>query len=681
MLSKTIYKPGVIKDDTQYASAGYAVDSDKIRYVRGRPESQAGYEDQLAGVKLDGIGRTLFAWTDTQGITYEAVGTNSKLYVVSEGAYYDVTPLYPADDGTGTATSAGGPTVTVTSALHGLRNGSYVYMQGTPTTAIGGTGAFGVDPFFTQEGVQLIKATLVNHGFKSGDLVTIAGAVAFNGITDLNGQKTVFVTDPDTFTFMSDLVATGSGSGGGAGATYSWFEGFEVTIVDENTFTIQNHPGSVYAAQAVTWFGTLPAGRVDSVNLGGYSTGPYSVDRFGYSLSAIYRSDYQARTWALDNLGTFLVANPIGGGVYMWKLNTSTRAEIVPNAPTRNDYMIVTEEGAIMVFGTINTDAVYDPMVIRWSDIRTSITGTTTWETWTPAPGNLSGEYRLSVGSYLVGAQKTKDGIGIWSDTAFFFSQFVPNVDIIYSFSLIATGCGLAGPNASIEKDGMLYWMTMKVGFHSYDSGSPSLLACPVRRYVMDSINVVQAAKVWCAYDAAYDGVTWAYPVSSEVDRYVRLDVKEVVDANSGWSIGSTDMTAWVDRNPIPFPTAYRVDGMLTFQDKGRSANGDVIERFVEYAPVEIDGDGAIAGTYVLNVSKVVFDATCEGDIDCEIRLRRWPNAPDVIKGPYPQTSSTQYTGVRGQGRQAGFLWRSFGYNDFWRLGDIRYDISQGPRR
>lgn len=681
MLSKTVYNPGVIKDDTKYASAGYAVDSDKIRFVRGKVESQAGYEDQLGGVKLDGVGRSLFAWTDNQGVTHEAVGTHNKLYVVTDGAYHDITPMDSSLDGSGTVSDGGGTTLNINSTSHGLRNGSYIYANCTTAAVnVGSSGSFLISPFYVSEGNNIVIATLASHGFNSGDVVTIAGSSTFNGVTDLDGDKTIFVTDADTFTFDSSDTATATGSGGGT-PTHANNEGFEITIIDGDNFSIQTPFTAFGGAPAITWLGTLPAGRIDAIRPGGYSSGSYGVDRWGYSSEAVYRSDYQPRVWSLDSIGQFLVANPLGGGVYIWELNTSNRAVLVPNAPLQNDSMLVTEEGAIMVFGTLNTDGDYDPMCVRWSDIRTSITGTTTWETWVNAPGNLAGEYRLQDGSFLVGAIKTKSGLAVWSDTSLIFSQFVQNVSLIYSFDLISTGCGLAGPNACVEKDGMVYWATLKVGFHSFNSGSPDLLSCPVRKYFVDNINTLQAYKCWTAYDAAYDGVTFAYPVGDEIDTYVRLDTKEMYDQNSGWSVGTTDKTAWIDRNPLDYPTSYRSDGMLCFEDKGRSANGAAIDRFIEYSPIEIDQEGAIDGTYVINISKVVFDATCEGDMDVELRLQRWPNGPLTTKGPFVQSSAVEYTGVRAQGRQAGFLWRSFGSDDYWRLGDIRYDISQGPRR
>lgn len=679
MLTKMKYLPGVIKDDTVYSSTGHAVDSDKIRFVRGRAESLGGYEDILLGGRFDGVCRGLHAWTDIKGNTFTAIGTHTKLYVEIEGQLYDVTPL-EAVVNTATADPGSGPTlVDITQANHGLKIGDTVYALsalGFPNNHIGETGTFFLpNSFFTSEGSNLVTALQPGHGWNDGDLIDIVLFTPFNGV-DLTGLQTVKVLDADTVQFGSDTEATATGFGGGSPGWAQYQQFKVIDVIDANTFTIDvGVATSPFAGDAVVYYPELAIGRVDSIRPGGYSLDTYSEGRYGFSPNPEFRADFQARTWALDNLVQFLVANPCGGKVYIWELNTSARATAVTNAPLHNDYMTVTAEGAIMVFGTIMTDATYDPLGVRWSDTRTG--AGTPYTTWTPALSNLAGEDRLSVGSYIVAAKKTNSGIGVFTDTSFNIGQYVANVNIVYQFTHISTGCGLAGPNAVTEKDGTLHWFTPKVGFHRYESGAPVQYPCPVRRFVTDNVNEVQLAKVYAAMDGQYNAVYWFYPVSKEVDRYVRVDLDEMTDNNTGWSVGTTDMTAWLDRNPNPNPVSTRIDGMYCRQEAGRSANGDTISRHIEYAPLEIDDNG----TNVINISKVIFDATCEGDIDLSLYLKRFPNAPLVVKGPYPQDANTLYTGIRGQGRQAGFLWRSFGANDYWRFGDVRFDTSQGPRR
>lgn len=60
-----------------------------------------------------------------------------------------------------------------------------------------------------------------SHGLKAGDTVTIAGAVAGNGLLDagLNGTKTVLATTVDTFTYQATSAANATGALGGDAMT------------------------------------------------------------------------------------------------------------------------------------------------------------------------------------------------------------------------------------------------------------------------------------------------------------------------------------------------------------------------------------------------------------------------------------------------------------------------------
>ena len=84
-----------------------------------------------------------------------------------------------------------------------------------------------------------------------------------------------------------------------------------------------------------------------------------------------------------------------------------------------------------------------------------------------------------------------------------------------------------------------------------------------------------------------------------------------------------------------------------------------------------------------MNINRIVVDARLEGTttLDISLRLRRWPSGPQTLKGPYPRDANTPYNRVRAQGREAGLVIESSGVDDEWRLGTIRLDISEGPRR
>jgi hypothetical protein len=80
-----------------------------------------------------------------------------------------------------------------------------------------------------------VVCTLAAHGFKVGDVITIANATDTGGIiaADLNGDQviTVVATD-DTFTFVADAPGTATEAGGGATVTYQLAEAFAATDVN-----------------------------------------------------------------------------------------------------------------------------------------------------------------------------------------------------------------------------------------------------------------------------------------------------------------------------------------------------------------------------------------------------------------------------------------------------------------
>ena len=79
-LSKLVFKPGLNKDQTNYASEGGWYDIQWARFRSGFPEKMGGWtlktlEDYV------GSARTLFNWITTDGNVLLAIGTNEKIYV------------------------------------------------------------------------------------------------------------------------------------------------------------------------------------------------------------------------------------------------------------------------------------------------------------------------------------------------------------------------------------------------------------------------------------------------------------------------------------------------------------------------------------------------------------------------------------------------------------------------
>ena len=91
-LSKLIFKPGVNRDQTDYASEGGWYSMDKVRFRSGFPEKYGGWTVKTFE-QYEGSARSIFTWATTDGSTLVAVGTNEKIYVDAGTQLYDITPL------------------------------------------------------------------------------------------------------------------------------------------------------------------------------------------------------------------------------------------------------------------------------------------------------------------------------------------------------------------------------------------------------------------------------------------------------------------------------------------------------------------------------------------------------------------------------------------------------------
>ena len=178
-LTKIQFAPGIDKQNTEYGAEGRWTDSDMVRFRYGLPEKIGGWSKLIADT-LIGVVRDLHAWSDLNGVRYMALGTDRKLYVYSEGAAYDITPI--------------------------RRTSGSLTNPFTPVTAS-----------------AVVTVTDTGHGAQAGDFVTFSGASTVNGL-DMNKEFEITTyVDANTYKVTyTGTTASGAGSGGGSSvvATY-----------------------------------------------------------------------------------------------------------------------------------------------------------------------------------------------------------------------------------------------------------------------------------------------------------------------------------------------------------------------------------------------------------------------------------------------------------------------------
>ena len=689
------FKPGIVKDITEY-SAGkngpFWVDGDLIRFKNGYPTKIGGWEKDTinsldsAGTitsteaTLQGIARKMLYWRSiTDGEDRIAVGTHNHLYIVENNALYDITPLRDSTNAATTTTEALDDSETAIDLLSvsGFKTAGVIIIgseiitytgissltltgctRGTNSTSAAAhdSGAAVtqvlIAPITTADESTVITITDSGHGAVVGDFVVFSGAAATGGVTAENlnrkaGYQIVTIPNANTYTITSPTEATSTVSAGG---------GNTVVI----NYLIGNAAGLGYQSStpALGW------------GAGGWGESTWGTPR------AVSESDVSLdnSSWDLDLWGEDLIATVRGHAMYYWDTSSgnTTRASLISeesgatNVPAQVRVTTISfpDRHFIAAGSTSYSSPTFDPMLVRWSTQED-------FTKWGPTALNTAGDQRLQIGTKVVTMVSSREETIISTDEAIYGMTFV-GPPFIFSFRLLATNAGAAGLNTMINVDGNVFWMG-KTNFFTYD-GVVKEIPCSVQYYVFDRMQRNFIDKTIVAHNKKFKEVTWFYvsddnsagTLNPEPDSYVTFNYLE-----NAWSIGTMDRTAWLDSfgfRKVPF--AFDPDGYLYNQETGTSANGSAMSAYVESSPREITQDGE--NLYM--VDKIVPDVTMTSDTNLYVDLntRKYPNAPEVTKGPFTITSSTEKVSTRARGRQVAMKFYSTGTADDWSMGTFR---------
>jgi hypothetical protein len=299
---------------------------------------------------------------------------------------------------------------------------------------------------------------------------------------------------------------------------------------------------------------------------------------------------------------------------------------------------------------------------------------------------NTAGGQRLTDGNFIVSALRSRGQILIWTDTSLHGMQYL-GPPYTFGFQQLGANCGLIGPHASADVNGVAYWMS-KDAFFIFD-GVVKKLPCSVQDYVFKDINFTQAQKVHVGINTQFNEVTWWYCTADTdfIDRYVTYNYLEQV-----WSVGTMARSAWVDLGTYAYPMATKYDpdsmaapqetiyglspgrAVLYNQEFGKNGNGEPIFAYVKSGYFDI-GDG----DQVLFMKRFIPDfKNQEGDLTVRLALRLYPQAPETPSSldPYVIAPNTQKVDTRARGRQIALQIESADLNTNWRFGTMRVDIA-----
>ena len=360
-LQKLQFKPGIVRDTTDYTNEGGWFDCDKIRFRMGLPETIGGWTRLTTSTML-GTCRSIHEWTTLSGNLFIGAGTNQKFYVVEGDAPHDITPIRKTTTGTAT--------------------------------------------FSATSGSAIVNVTDSNNGVFLGDFVTFSNAVSLGGqITAvvLNQEYTVTeIVDGDNYHITVTATANGSDSGNGGGSTVAAYQlniGLDTVAV-----------GSGWGA------GPWSRGAWNSsadVGIPGANLRLWSQDNFGEDLIANVRSG-----------GIYYWDSSAGvSGNRMVNITDLPGGSSVP--VVCNQILVSERDRHVIAFGANpefdqygNATLVQDPLSIRFSS-QESVTD------WATTPTNTAGGLRIGTGSFIVGAVQTKQQVVVFTDISVYTMQFI----------------------------------------------------------------------------------------------------------------------------------------------------------------------------------------------------------------------------------------------------------------
>lgn len=636
-LSKLTFRPGLVKDATDYANEGGWFDANRVRFRQGFPEKIGGWQ-KLSSKSFLGFCRRLIVWDDLRGQKNIGLGTNLKYYINRGGRYYDITPVRnvtTAGEVTFSATD-GSSTVTVTDIAHGALEQDFVVFS--DAVSLGGN----------------ITADVLNQEYQVEELIdsdtyTITARAAGTSISSITVDGQLSPTP---------VIATSSDTGDGGSAVI----------------------GTYYLNRAL-----------DTTVLGlGWGAGTWSRNAWSSASSDPITSS-QLSLWSHDNFGEDLVVNRRGGPIYYWdasadpiermvEVSELSGASDVPSSV--NQVMVSDRDRHVIAFGAVPQGGTeLDPMLIRFSNQEDPAN-------WTATATNTAGDLVLGSGSEIVVAIETRQQTLVLTDTAVYAMQFL-GPPFTFGVNRLSENTSIIAPTAATAVDDLVVWMGEEE-FFVYD-GTIKPLPCPVKDYVFQTMDRTEPFKVTCGTNTAFGEVWWFYPcsISSECDRYVVYNYQQNI-----WYTGRLRRDAWADRANKQLPVAAGGDGYLYYQetglDDGSTNPPSPIHAYIESSPLDIgDGDDFTFMTRIIPDVDFRTSTSPDASVDMTVKAYNYPGQGELTldDGKVSRSASQPvdlYTGkldVRLRGRAFSLRVESSDTGVAWRLGAPRVDIKPDGKR
>ena len=706
-LAKFDFQPGFHRESTQYAEEGRWFDGNRVRFRAGKPENVRGYEIKVS-TSFDGSARDLLAWRDNSNKKRAIFATPDKVYEHDQDRIVDITPLTTAVTLTNCfGTSVGTTRVCCSDGSHGRQVGDYVLFT---SAAVIGSDVTLQGNVYAVNSVINANSFTISVSDNAGATSTQAGNATFNyylatgtsvasqgvgyGASDYNAA------DP-TSVGLSKITATGGSAlvtvscDAAHGGVANDFIIFQNTSIDSVAATIGGNLNLTKTAAGGPQFTIVSVNGTQVIvsaaanaSASGDVTSSINMTALVYKQTAGGGSgrawDEEASAdatdlaldiaqWSLDNWGENVLLNRRGGNIFYFITQASTtpvRATTVTTSPISVNSVIVSPNdrhvialGANEFNASATVSGTFNPMLVRWSDQgdRTN---------WVPSVSSTAGEVVLTDGTKIVGAVRSKNAINIWTDNSLWLMEFA-GPPFTFKFQQAGTNCGMIGPHAGIDYNGVTYWM----GFDNFyaNTGQVEVLDCTVRRFIFDKLNTTYYDKVYAGINSEFKEIIWLFVSTNatECDSYVVFSPEE-----NYWVYGDTFFTTFKDREVFgnTITTGATTTGNFLYNNEPAdvfTGDGATVTSFVESADFDIDD-----GIAFMFMNKIIpdFDLST-GKIKLHLVSKQYPESSESITKEFDITNTTQKVNLRARGRQAKVRVSCDSNNASWRWGSIRLGV------
>ena len=513
------------------------------------------------------------------------------------------------------------------------------------TTAVTLANCFG-----TSSGSTRVCCSDAGHGRVVGDYVYFTSTAAFNNVSlSTNVYPVISVDSANVFTISVTDAANATGSDTGS-ATFNYLIPTGNSIAVAGTgYGAAIYQATVCASNTRAWNDAASADATDIV--------------------------FDITQWSLDNWGNDVIANRSGSNIFYFNSDASTipiRATSITTSPISVNSIVVSPNdrhlialGANEYSASATVSGTFNPMLVRWSDQddRTN---------WVPSVSSTSGEVVLTDGTRIIGGVRSKNGINIWTDNSLWLMQFA-GPPFTFKFTQAGTNCGMIGPHAGIDYNGITYWMGYD-NFYKYD-GQVRTLDCTVRRYIFDRLAIKYKDKVFTGINSEFKEIIWLYASTdsgvSDCDSYVIYSPE-----NDYWVYGDVIFTTFSDKEVFgnTITTGATVSSNYIYNNEPAgifTANNSVLTSFIESADFDVEDGNAI-----LFMDKLIpdFDLST-GKIKVKLITKKYPESTETVTKEFFITETTQKVNLRARGRQAKIRVSCSSQNASWQWGSVRIGI------